>query len=46
MIPHHSGEAQQLFELEQRYAKFDAFPTDPGRDTEAKMVEFLKAARA
>ncbi|MEV4567684.1 phosphoesterase [Nonomuraea sp. NPDC049419] len=45
MIPHHDGEAQQLFELESRFAKFDAFPNDPGRDTEAKMVEFLKAAR-
>ncbi|GAB2957693.1 phosphoesterase [Nonomuraea fastidiosa] len=46
MIPHHEGEAQQLFELESRFAKHDAFPADPGRDTEAKMVEFLKAARA
>lgn len=45
MIPHHSGEAQQLFELEQKYAKLEAFPVDPGRDTEAKMVEFLKAAK-
>ncbi|GLW12418.1 hypothetical protein Misp01_75460 [Microtetraspora sp. NBRC 13810] len=45
MIPHHSGEAQQLFELESRFAKLDPFPADPGRDTEAKMVEFLKAAR-
>ncbi|GAA3408179.1 phosphoesterase [Streptosporangium vulgare] len=45
MIPHHSDEAQQLFELESRFAKHDAFPADPGRDTEAKMVEFLKAAK-
>ncbi|MGW3352802.1 phosphoesterase [Nonomuraea rubra] len=45
MIPHHDGEAQQLFELESRFAKHDAFPADPGRDTEAKMVEFLKVAR-
>ncbi|WP_336211788.1 phosphoesterase [Nonomuraea sp. LPB2021202275-12-8] len=45
MIPHHADEAQQLFELESRFAKHDAFPSDPGRDTEAKMVEFLKAAR-
>ncbi|WP_245657614.1 phosphoesterase [Herbidospora mongoliensis] len=45
MIPHHSGEAQQLFELEKHYAKLEAFPVDPGRDTEAKMVEFLKAAK-
>ncbi|MDH2425321.1 phosphoesterase [Sphaerisporangium sp. TRM90804] len=46
MIPRHDGEAQQLFELESRFAKHDAFPADPGRDTEAKMIEFLKAARA
>ncbi|MFE4607398.1 phosphoesterase [Streptomyces niveus] len=45
MIPHHTDEAQQLFELEQRFAKLDPFPADPGRDTEAKMVEFLKAAK-
>ncbi|MEV1243252.1 phosphoesterase [Nonomuraea sp. NPDC050022] len=45
MIPHHADEARQLFELESRFAKHDAFPADPGRDTEAKMVEFLKAAR-
>ncbi|MEU6762437.1 phosphoesterase [Streptomyces sp. NPDC046853] len=45
MIPHHADEAQQLFELESRFAKHDAFPADPGRDTEAKMVEFLKAAK-
>ncbi|SCF16106.1 hypothetical protein GA0070607_6290 [Micromonospora coriariae] len=45
MIPRHDDEAKQLFELESRFAKYDAFPTDPGRDTEAKMVEFLKVAR-
>ncbi|MDX3322870.1 phosphoesterase [Streptomyces sp. ME03-5684b] len=45
MISHHSDEARQLFELESRFAKYDAFPTDPGRNTEAKMVEFLKTAK-
>ncbi|GAA0982924.1 hypothetical protein GCM10009555_053590 [Acrocarpospora macrocephala] len=45
MIPHHSGEAQQLFELESRFAKNDPFPADPGRNTEAKMIEFLTAAK-
>ena len=45
MIPHHRDEAQQLFELESRFAKHDAFPADRGRDTEAKMIEFLKAAK-
>lgn len=44
MIPHHREEAQLLYELESRFAKLDPFPADPGRDTEAKMVEFLKAA--
>ncbi|MEK8105991.1 twin-arginine translocation signal domain-containing protein [Micromonospora sp. M12] len=46
MIPRHDDEAKQLFELESRFAKYDAFPTDPARDTEARMVEFLKVARA
>jgi hypothetical protein len=45
MIPHHSEEAQQLFELESRFNKLDAFPRDPNRDTEAKMIEFLTAAK-
>ncbi|MBP2327006.1 hypothetical protein JOF56_007391 [Kibdelosporangium banguiense] len=45
MIPRHDDEAKQLFELESRFAKHDAFPADPGRDTEAKMIEFLKAAK-
>ncbi|MEU6206538.1 phosphoesterase [Micromonospora musae] len=45
MIPRHEDEAKQLFELESRFAKFDDFPNDPGRDTEAKMIEFLKVAR-
>ncbi|MCE7004579.1 hypothetical protein LWC34_17345 [Kibdelosporangium philippinense] len=45
MIPRHDDEAKMLFELESRFAKHDAFPADPGRDTEAKMIEFLKAAK-
>ncbi|WP_338672729.1 phosphoesterase [Streptomyces sp. SCSIO 30461] len=45
MIPHHTDEAQQLYALESRFAKHDAFPADPGRDTEARMVEFLKTAK-
>jgi hypothetical protein len=44
MIPRHDDEAKLLFELESRFNKFDAFPTDPSRDTEAKFVEFLKSA--
>jgi hypothetical protein len=45
MIPRHDDEAKQLFELESRFNKFDAFPADPNRDTEAKMIEFLKTAK-
>jgi len=44
MIPRHDDEAKMLFELESRFAKLDAFPSDPSRDTESKMVEFLSAA--
>ena len=44
MIPRHDDEAKLLFELESRFNKYDAFPTDPARDTEAKFVEFLKSA--
>lgn len=45
MIPRHDDEAKLLFELESRFAKNDPFPADPSRDTEPKMVEFLKYAR-
>lgn len=44
MIPRHDGEAEQLFEIESQFSKRDPFPTDPSRDTEAKMIEFLTAA--
>ena len=45
MIPRHDDEERQLFELESRFAKRDAFPSDPSRDTEAKMLEFLTVAK-
>ena len=45
MIPRRDDEAQLLYELESRYAKYDAFPSDPSRDTEATMVEFLGHAQ-
>ncbi|MGH3449432.1 MAG: hypothetical protein ACRDQW_01650, partial [Haloechinothrix sp.] len=45
MIPHHAGEALQLFELESRFNKRDPFPADPSRDTEEKMIEFLTVAK-
>lgn len=44
MIPRRDDEAKVLYELERQFNKRDAWPTDPARDTEAKMVEFLKAA--
>ncbi|MGH9116440.1 MAG: hypothetical protein ACRD0A_00715 [Acidimicrobiales bacterium] len=46
MIPHHDGEAQQLFELESRFNKRDPFPSDPRRDTEPFFIEFLNFANA
>ncbi|MEU1411994.1 phosphoesterase [Streptomyces sp. NPDC005731] len=45
MIPRHDDEAKMLHDLESRFATRDAFPSDPGRNTEAKMVEFLKYAK-
>ncbi|MGQ5653811.1 phosphoesterase [Streptomyces sp. EKR5.2] len=45
MIPRHDDEAKMLYDLESRFATRDAFPSDPGRNTEAKMVEFLKYAK-
>lgn len=44
MIPRRDDEARVLYELERSFNSRDAFPSDPGRNTEAKMVEFLKAA--
>ena len=46
MVPHHDGEAEQLFKLESRFSKLDAFPPDPSRDTESAMTDFLTAAGA
>ncbi|MFK3978779.1 phosphoesterase [Micromonospora sp. NPDC050397] len=45
MIPRHDDEARLLFELESRFASREGWPADPTRDTEAKMVEFLRYAR-
>ena len=44
MIPRRDDEARVLYDLERSYNSREAFPTDPARGTEAKMVEFLKAA--
>ena len=45
IIPKVADERDILFSLESRFAKRDAFPTDPGRDTEPKMLEALHAMR-
>ncbi|MEX2401023.1 MAG: hypothetical protein WD423_09655, partial [Rhodothermales bacterium] len=41
IMPHSHHESDHLFEIEHRYNKRDAYPTDPSRDTEEKMIETL-----
>lgn len=41
IIPKVRNERDLLYEIERRYSKRDAFPTDPSRDTEQKMIEAL-----
>ena len=45
IIPKVANERDILFALESAFSKRDAFPTDPGRDTEPKMLEALRAMR-
>ena len=45
IIPHSHDEADQLHEIEQGFAKFDAFPRDPLRNTEPRMIEALTFMR-
>jgi len=42
IIPHSDHEHHVLFEIESRYDKNEAWPRDPTRDTEEKMIEALK----
>jgi len=42
IIPHTHDERERLFQLESGFDKRDAFPPDPTRDTEEKMIEALK----
>ncbi len=42
IIPHSPHERQMLFDIESGYDKNEAWPKDPNRDTEEKMVEALK----
>jgi hypothetical protein len=42
IIPYTPEEAEQLYELEFKFAKREPYPADPSRDTEDKMIEALK----
>ena len=42
IVPHTHHERDVLFDIEQRFSKRDAFPQDPGRDVEPKMLDALK----
>lgn len=42
IVPHGEGEARQLYELESRFDRRDAYPEDPARNTEPKMLEALR----
>ncbi len=45
IIPHSHDEASNLEEIEHGFAKHEAWPRDPGRDTEPKMLEALTFMR-
>jgi len=45
IIPHTDDEAEMLRRLESDFGRVEAFPVDPGRDTEAKMIEALVVMR-
>jgi hypothetical protein len=42
IVPHSDHERQMLFDIESGYDKNEAYPKDPKRDTEEKMIEALK----
>lgn len=46
IVPKVREEEQLLFQIESAYSKRDAFPTDPARDTEPKMLEALQFMRS
>lgn len=46
IIPFTKAERSQLRDIESRYSKREAFPTDSGRDTEPKMIEALRFMQA
>ena len=45
IIPHTHDEADRLQDLESRFSKREPWPADPSWDTEARMIEALKAMR-
>lgn len=45
IIPFTSGEREQLRDIESRFSKREAYPNDPARDTEPKMIEALRHMR-
>lgn len=42
IVPHGADEAQQLFTLESRFDRREAYPPDPAHDTEPRMLEALR----
>lgn len=42
IVPKTKAEVDELFQIESAFSKRDAFPSDPGRDTEPKMLEALQ----
>lgn len=45
IIPRTPGEREQLRDIESRFSKREAWPRDPSRDTEGKMIDALKYMR-
>lgn len=45
IIPHTHDEAERLYQLEKAYSRYDAYPFDPARDTEERMLEALTTMR-
>lgn len=45
ILPHTHDEAHRLYALEQTYAKREAWPRDPDRDTPDRMIDALEAMR-
>ncbi len=45
IVPHTHDEADVLYQLESEFDRLEAFPVNPSRDTESKMIEALTVAR-